>query len=171
MARVLVLGHIGAEARPSWAPWGASRSVWRQDASTSAWQALAPVWERIPQEVQELYARALVAAGRLEEARAVWPAALPRRDLTWAGMMAARSATAIGLADREAAEECYRLLLPAEGEMAGLSTASVTFGPVATALGDLAVFLGRPEAAAGHYGLAAEVARQVGSPHWGEGGA
>ncbi|OPG12237.1 BTAD domain-containing putative transcriptional regulator [Microbispora sp. GKU 823] len=129
-------------------------------------EALAPVWERIPQEVVELYARALVAAGRLEEARAVWPAALPRRDFSWVGMMAARSATAIALAEREAAAECYHQLLPVEGEMAGMSTASVTFGPVAHTLGDLAVFLGRSEAATGHYGRAAQVARQVGSPHW-----
>ncbi|GIH50340.1 Transcriptional regulatory protein, C terminal [Microbispora rosea] len=129
-------------------------------------EALAPVWVRIPEEVAELYARALVAAGRLEEARAVWPAALPRRDFTWTGMMAARSATAIALEDRETAEACYRLLLSEEGEMAGLSTASVTFGPVAHSLGDLAVFLGEPEAAEGHYARAVEVARQVGSPHW-----
>ncbi|MEZ0071435.1 hypothetical protein [Planotetraspora sp. GP83] len=125
-----------------------------------------PVWERIPQTA-EYYARALVAAGRLEDARAVWPAdELPRRDYYWLLVMAMRSDNAISLGAREAAEECYRLLLPADGELAGFSTGSVTLGPIAHTLGDLAMFLGRPEAAIGHYERAAEVARQVGSPHW-----
>ncbi|WP_214102730.1 BTAD domain-containing putative transcriptional regulator [Acrocarpospora catenulata] len=129
---------------------------------------IAPVYEVIPDGAGEMLARALAGAGRLAEARAVWPPELPRRDYAWLLMMAARSANAMAMESREKAGECYELLLPEEGEMAGLNSASVTFGPVAHTLGDLAVFLGRPETAAGHYRRAVEVARQVGSPHWEE---
>ncbi|MEW9528388.1 BTAD domain-containing putative transcriptional regulator [Microbispora sp. NPDC049125] len=130
---------------------------------------IAPVWRRIPKVTDEIYTRALVAAGRLEDAAAVWsPLRLPSADYSWLMMMVLRAENAMALGARAATEECYRLLLPAEGEMGGLSMASVTLGPVAHTLGDLSVYLGRPGAAAGHYARAAEVARRIGSPHWEE---
>ncbi|TKK87986.1 ATPase [Herbidospora galbida] len=168
-----MLGHQMTEmGAPMWAPMGpVGRSVVCLVAGRfdDALDAITPIYELIPDGTGELYTRALVGLGRLEEARAVWPADLPRRDYAWLLDLAARSENAIALAARETAEECYRLLLPEEGEMAGLNSASITFGPVAHTLGDLAVFLGRPEAAAGHYRRAVEVARQVGSPHWEQG--
>ncbi|WP_169981328.1 BTAD domain-containing putative transcriptional regulator [Microbispora sp. H10836] len=132
-------------------------------------EELAALWERLPQDVGELYARALAGAGRPEEARAVWaPVRAPRRDYYWLVFMALRSDNAIEQGDPEVAGECYRLLLPYDGELAGLHSGSVTLGPVAHTLGDLAAFLGRPGDAEAHYLRAAEVARQVGSPHWEE---
>ncbi|MEU6415047.1 BTAD domain-containing putative transcriptional regulator [Microbispora sp. NPDC046933] len=132
-------------------------------------EELAALWERQPQDLCELYTRALVGAGRLEEARVVWsPGRLPRRDYYWLVLMALRADNAIALGHRAAAEECYRLLLSSDGELAGLHSGSVTLGPVARTLGDLAVFLGRSGDAEAHYLRAAEVARQVGSPHWEE---
>ncbi|GIH62586.1 ATPase AAA [Microbispora siamensis] len=132
-------------------------------------EELAALWERLPQDVGELYTRALAGAGRLEEARAVWASArVPRRDYYWLVFMSLRADNAIALGHRAAAEECYRLLLPSDGELAGLHSGSVTLGPVAHTLGDLAVFLDRPGDAEAHYLRAAEVARQVGSPHWEE---
>ncbi|WP_432869368.1 BTAD domain-containing putative transcriptional regulator [Microbispora rosea] len=132
-------------------------------------EELAALWERLPQDVGELYARALAGAGRLEEARVVWASArVPRRDYYWLVFMSLRADNAIALGHRAAAEECYRLLLPSDGELAGLHSGSVTLGPVAHTLGDLAAFLGRSGDAEAHYLRAAEVARQVGSPHWEE---
>ncbi|WP_256862301.1 hypothetical protein [Microbispora sp. GKU 823] len=132
-------------------------------------EELAALWERLPEDVGELYTRALAGAGRLEEARAVWASArVPRRDYYWLVFMSLRADNAIALGHRAAAEECYRLLLPSDGELAGLHSGSVTLGPVAHTLGDLAVFLDRPGDAEAHYLRAAEVARQVGSPHWEE---
>ncbi|MBE3012255.1 AAA family ATPase [Microbispora sp. NEAU-D428] len=132
-------------------------------------EELAALWERLPQDVGELYTRALVDAGRLEEARVVWASArVPRRDYYWLVFMSLRADNVIALGHRAAAEECYRLLLSSDGELAGLHSGSVTLGPVAHTLGDLAVFLGRPGDAEAHYLRAAEVARQVGSPHWEE---
>ncbi len=120
-----------------------------------------------PDSIQEMHTRALVAAGRLDEAQNVWAAERrPHRDYAWTATMALRTDNAMALGHREVAEECYRLLLPAAGELAGLSTAASTLGPVAQTLGDLATFLGRTDEAAGHYVRAEEVARQVGSPHW-----
>ncbi|WP_432929227.1 BTAD domain-containing putative transcriptional regulator [Microbispora sp. CA-135349] len=128
---------------------------------------IAARWERLPGDFGEFYTRALVAAGRTDEARTVWRAAhRPRRDYYWLVLMSLRSDNAITLGDREVAGECYRLLLPYDGELAGLRSGSVTLGPVAHSLGDLAVFLGRPGDAEAHYLRAAEVAGQVGSPHW-----
>ncbi|WP_169951556.1 BTAD domain-containing putative transcriptional regulator [Microbispora sp. H11081] len=132
-------------------------------------EELAALWERLPQDVGELYARALAGAGRLEEARAVWASArVPRRDYYWLVFMSLRADNAIALGHRATARECYRLLLSSDGELAGLHSGSVTLGPVAHTLGDLAVFLGRPGDAEAHYLRAAEVAGQVGSPHWEE---
>ncbi|MGI5161671.1 BTAD domain-containing putative transcriptional regulator [Microbispora sp. CA-102843] len=132
-------------------------------------EELAALWARLPQDVCELYTRALVSAGRMEEARAVWASArVPRRDYYWLVFMALRADNAIALGDRATTEECYRLLLSSDGELAGLHSGSVTLGPVAHTLGDLAVFLDRPGDAEAHYARAAEVARQVGSPHWEE---
>ncbi|MBD3147642.1 AAA family ATPase [Microbispora camponoti] len=132
-------------------------------------EELAALWERLPQDVGELYARALAGAGRLEEARVAWASArVPRRDYYWLVFMSLRADNAIAFGHRAAAEECYRLLLSSDGELAGLHSGSVTLGPVAHTLGDLAAFLGRPGDAEAHYLRAAEVARQVGSPHWEE---
>ncbi|GAB3883938.1 hypothetical protein GCM10027612_16870 [Microbispora bryophytorum subsp. camponoti] len=128
-------------------------------------EELAALWERLPQDVGELYARALAGAGRLEEARVAWASArVPRRDYYWLVFMSLRADNAIAFGHRAAAEECYRLLLSSDGELAGLHSGSVTLGPVAHTLGDLAAFLGRPGDAEAHYLRAAEVARQVGSP-------
>ncbi len=56
--------------------------------------------------------------------------------------------------------------LPLAGEMAGLSSGSVTHGPVDHFLGDLARYLGDEEAARRHYAAAAEIAERVGSAFW-----
>ncbi|WP_214415333.1 BTAD domain-containing putative transcriptional regulator [Sphaerisporangium fuscum] len=117
----------------------------------------------------EFFARALVAAGRLEEARAVWhPESEVPRDYTWLGMMSLRGETAVALGDHRIAERCYEELLPWRGELGGLHCGSVTVGPVAHILGDIALLLGRADVAAGHFEQAVQVAEQVGSPHWAE---
>ncbi|WP_433412836.1 BTAD domain-containing putative transcriptional regulator [Microtetraspora malaysiensis] len=130
---------------------------------------IAALRERVPDQVDEHYTYALIAAGRIEEAREVWPAGrAPRRDYYWLFMMAIRAANAIALGAREVAGDCYRLLLPSREELAGLHSGSITLWPVAQTLGELAELLDDPEAAEGHFAVAAEVAERVGSPHWRE---
>ncbi|MEV7802839.1 BTAD domain-containing putative transcriptional regulator [Microbispora sp. NPDC088329] len=128
---------------------------------------LAAARARIPQEIDEFYVSALVAAGRLEEARSAWP--VDRRPTRWVYHtinVALRAGNAMALGAREVAGECYCLLLPFRKEMVGLHTVAITLGPAGLVLGRLAEFLGDPAAAAEHYATAVEVAEQLGSPHW-----
>ncbi|MGV9772230.1 BTAD domain-containing putative transcriptional regulator [Streptosporangium sp. NPDC003464] len=119
----------------------------------------------IPDDVSELLVRALIAEGRHEEARTFWePGWAARKDYYWLIRMALRAENAVALGDREVSERCYRELLPWDGELAGLSSGSVTIGPVAHVLGDLAESLGRDGSA--HYAAAERVAEQAGSSHW-----
>ncbi|MEV5412960.1 BTAD domain-containing putative transcriptional regulator [Thermopolyspora sp. NPDC052614] len=128
---------------------------------------LRMMYEIAPAGVADFLARVLVAAGRLDEARDVWlPRRVPQEDYYWLLRYALRAEVAVALGDKETARDCYALLLPWERELAGLHSGSVTAGPVAHTLGEVAELLGRADAAAGHYAVAAEVARAVGSPHW-----
>lgn len=125
---------------------------------------IATLYERIPEQVHELYARALVAAGDLDLARQVWrPEWEHKRDYYWLLWQAMRGQTAVALGDRAVAARAYELLLPWEGELGGLHSGSITLGPVAQVLGDLAELLGLDH---GHYAVAAEVAGRLPSPHW-----
>ncbi|WP_182906974.1 BTAD domain-containing putative transcriptional regulator [Microbispora sp. H13382] len=130
---------------------------------------LADARARIPGEIDEFYVRALVAAGRLEEARSAWPVdRWPTRWVYHTINLALRADNAMALGAREVAEECYRLLLPFREEMVGLHTVAITLGPTGLVLGRLAEHLGDPAAAAEHYATAARVAGQLDSPHWRE---
>ncbi|MFJ9553620.1 BTAD domain-containing putative transcriptional regulator [Nocardiopsis sp. NPDC101807] len=73
---------------------------------------------------------------------------------------------AIERGDRDAMEGAHALLLPAAGELAGAGSGLLTLGPVAHQLGDLALALGDPGRAAGHYRLALRTAERAGAPHW-----
>ena len=55
---------------------------------------------------------------------------------------------------------------PVAGLVAGAGTASLAMQPVAQTLGELCVFLGRPEQAAGYFTTAEQVAQRWDSPHW-----
>jgi hypothetical protein len=122
-----------------------------------------------PEDVSDLYVRALVCAGRVEQARAFWRRDLYlRRDYFWQMRLVLRGLNAMALRDRAVAEESYRLLLPWAGEAAGLHSGTITFGPVGLFLGELAGWLGDAAAAAGHYAAALTVAERLGAPHWAE---
>ncbi|MFI6324172.1 BTAD domain-containing putative transcriptional regulator [Nonomuraea sp. NPDC050556] len=115
--------------------------------------------------VHEVYAGALAAAGDLDAARAVWRPHMPHpRNYYWLLWETQRAITAVALGDTEVAARCYEELLPWSGQLAGLHSGSITLGPVALVLGDLAVRLGLPSK--DHYDRAAKVAESVGSGHW-----
>jgi len=126
---------------------------------------LLALYELVPEGVSDILVRALVAAGRVAEARTYWqPDQEPRLDYYWLLWQGLRGENAIALGDRRAAEHSYEVLLPWDGEPAGMHSGSITLGPVAQILGDLAVFLGRDATA--HYERAVAVAERIGSPHW-----
>ncbi|MGV9597060.1 BTAD domain-containing putative transcriptional regulator [Streptosporangium sandarakinum] len=123
------------------------------------------MYRLVPSDTSEILTRALVAEGRLDEARTFWePDRRIRKDYYWLIQTALRAENAVALDDRPTAERCYEELLPWGGEAAGLHCGSVTLGPVAHILGDLAEALGRDGAA--HYATAERVAERLGSPHW-----
>ena len=115
---------------------------------------------------------ALLGAGDLRQARAVWrEREICRRDYFWLIFMVMRAYAAIGLAAAEPAaadeaETAYAELAPWEDQLAGASCGGVTLGPVAQVLGDVAAALGRRQTAADHYRQAAKVAARAGSPPW-----
>ncbi|MFC6881140.1 MULTISPECIES: ATP-binding protein [Actinomadura] len=124
-------------------------------------------WRHI-EVTADIHALALIAAGRAAEARRVVAGAgPPRRDYFFDLAMTVRGHRAMALGERGLAEEVYQALLPYEDHVSGGATAVVTAGPVARVLGDLALYLGRPEeTAAAHYRRAAEVAERLGAPAW-----
>ncbi|MEU9833507.1 BTAD domain-containing putative transcriptional regulator [Streptosporangium sp. NPDC048047] len=123
------------------------------------------MYRLVPSDVSEILTRALVAEGRPEEARTFWePDRRVRKDYYWLVQTALRAENAVALGDLPTAGRCYEELLPWDGEAAGLHCGSVTLGPVAHILGDLAEALGRDGSA--HYAAAERVAERLGSPHW-----
>lgn len=125
----------------------------------------AMVHERAPVEAAESYALALAMAGDLTRAREVWRPDVPqRRTYYWQLGMAMRAETAVALADREVAAECYEALRPWAGTLAGLSSGTVTLGPVDETLGRLARLLGLP--AEEHFRGAVALAERLGATHW-----
>ncbi|GAY12104.1 BTAD domain-containing putative transcriptional regulator [Pseudonocardia sp. N23] len=125
----------------------------------------ATVHDRAPVEAAESYALALVLAGDLARAREVWRPDVPqRRTYYWQLGMAMRSEVAVALGDRDVAAECYDALRPWAGTLAGLSSGTVSLGPVDETLGRLARLLDLP--ADDHFRAAAALARGLGAQHW-----
>ena len=136
----------------------------RGDAPASL-PEIAALHARMPDvRLNELYARALVAAGDHDQARRIWrPDQSHPRDYYWLLWQTMRGQTAVALRDIPVATTMYALLLPFAAELGGMHSGSMTLGPVAQTLGDLAELLDRPH---DHYTEAAGVASHLNSPHW-----
>jgi tetratricopeptide (TPR) repeat protein len=116
--------------------------------------------------VAELYALALAAAGRPDEARAAARRAGPaRQDFFWLFLTGVRGLLAAALGHRERGESAYRALLPFATRPAGADTAVLTLWPAAQILGDLARRFDLPGAQA-HYQQALAIAEQAGVTSW-----
>ncbi|MEU8581272.1 BTAD domain-containing putative transcriptional regulator [Streptomyces abikoensis] len=139
----------------------------QQDRLAEMVPGLLKVWELYKPHSEALVALALLAAGRAEEALEVFGQRAPiRRDFAYVILAGIRGRAAIAFRDTAAAAEVYEDLLPLEGLAGGTSSLSLAFRPVAQTLGELAEFLGRPEAARRHFLEAARVAAAWDSPHW-----
>ncbi|MGW7482118.1 BTAD domain-containing putative transcriptional regulator [Nonomuraea muscovyensis] len=115
----------------------------------------------------DLLALALHANGLDAEAREVRASPSPiRPDFFFTFLTTLRAMAIVALNDRDAAEEIYATLLPhRNGPPAGAASLSVALRPVAHTLGELAVLLGRTEAAA-HFTQAATIADRWNAPRW-----
>jgi hypothetical protein len=126
-----------------------------------------PIHERYGDAVAEPYVRVLIAAGRTDEARAVWcPDAPIAKDRYWFHWTALRAENAIHLGDLATAATCSAQLLPWRGHLPGLVHAILALGPIDHTLGDLAGALGSPTVASQHYADAIIVAERIGATHW-----
>jgi len=115
------------------------------------------------------WAVTLAAAGQAEAARRCYQqaAAIRARPDFFSSVFATlRAMAAIAVGDRTAAEALVTELTPVAGLFAGAASTALAMQPVAQTLGELSVFLGQPEAAAGHFSTAEQVARVWDSPHW-----
>ncbi|MET7420221.1 BTAD domain-containing putative transcriptional regulator [Dactylosporangium sp. NPDC005555] len=129
---------------------------------------LQPVYERLPDALNDYMVRALLDAGRTEEARALWTpdAVAVREDYYWLAWTGLRGLNAAALRDVPRARGCYRALLPWAGQFVGLASGSLTGPPVDLVLADLADVLGDTAAAAGHRAAGHALAAATGAVPW-----
>jgi DNA-binding SARP family transcriptional activator len=116
----------------------------------------------------ELYALGLAAAGRAAEARSAAGPMLPlARDRMWLFVTGVRGLLGVAADDRERAESAYQSLLPHGGQPVGAESLLITLWPAAQILGDLARYLGLPDATAdAHYREALAVGERAGVRSW-----
>ncbi len=118
----------------------------------------------------DLLTLALAEHGQLEQARRMQARAVPLRpDFLFSTFAALRAMALISIGDRDAAPRLYQDLLPLRDQLPGALSLSLAMRPVAHILGDLAVFLGRPEQAAAHFGHAVTIAERWHAPRWAAG--
>jgi DNA-binding SARP family transcriptional activator len=116
--------------------------------------------------VADSYALTLAASGRIDEARAVAARFHAiRHDMFWLFRTTIRGLLAIALDERERARSAYQALLPFAARPVGADTGVLTLWPAAQILGDLASYLGLPDARA-HYEHALAIADRAGAEPW-----
>jgi DNA-binding SARP family transcriptional activator len=117
--------------------------------------------------IGHLLALALAQRGDLPQAREVLRASPPPyHDYLWVLLNSARALTVAIVGASDLAPALYEGLRPHAGQVAGAGSNGFVFTPVARALGQLALLLGRPDDARAHFEQAREVARRCGSQPW-----
>ncbi|GAA3450487.1 BTAD domain-containing putative transcriptional regulator [Dactylosporangium matsuzakiense] len=115
----------------------------------------------------DAYALALVAAGRVAEARAVRIAEHPiRLDYFASAFYTVRALAIVALGRADLSQPVIDALLPVREQLAGVSSTSIAMQPVALTLGELYRLQDRPAEATACFQLAAEVAGRWSAPHW-----
>ena len=104
-----------------------------------------------PDAMIEAFVLALMAAGRVDEARSRWAMRTPvRRNYYWLARMALYARAAVAVGDLDECANAYVELSPWAGRVAGIDSGSVSFGIVDDALALLADALGRAGDAVRH---------------------
>jgi hypothetical protein len=118
---------------------------------------------------RDALAVALVARGRVDEARDVRRTVAPLRPdyfFTVFATLRAMAVVAVGATDEAA--PLIELLQPWRDQLPGALSATLVLRPVAHTLGELCRLAGRPDEARSHFRYAAEVAGRWGAAHWAE---
>jgi tetratricopeptide (TPR) repeat protein len=136
---------------------------------------VAELWDQLAGVISaddvmaDLIAFPLTATGRWEQAREARRSIRPvRRDFFHAFLLTLRGMIVATLQDPVEAASVYPELLPYAGQIAGVGTGSYAAGPVDSALGDLALLLGRADDAKAHYTVALRLSRRCGNDYWSE---
>ncbi|MCW2917988.1 MAG: putative LuxR-family transcriptional regulator [Actinomycetia bacterium] len=117
--------------------------------------------------VADVAAVMLTAEGRAGEARGLRTTLPPlRTDYFFSVFATLRAMAVVALGELDRAQEAYDSLLRIRDQLPGAPSLSLAMRPVEHSLGDLAVLLGRPAEASGHFARAITVAERWGSPHW-----
>jgi DNA-binding SARP family transcriptional activator len=115
----------------------------------------------------DLFAVALVAAGRRDEAKARrGPLGPLLDDYFFTAFATLRAMAIVALDEREHAAALIEQLLPRRDQLAGAASCALALQPVAHTLGELYLLLDRPAEAAEHFAHAVTIAERWGSPHW-----
>jgi ATP/maltotriose-dependent transcriptional regulator MalT len=115
----------------------------------------------------DVLALALIADGRLGEARAVpWGAYACRPDYFQSALLSFRAMVVVAFRRGDLVAPLIEALLPVRDQLAGFSTTAIVTRPVALTLGELFRLRGDETAVAEHFALAASVARRWEAPHW-----
>lgn len=129
--------------------------------------AVTAAAEEIPSLSPDLIVRVLIEAGEPAEARRHWRPDEPHPTgflgVLWRVL---RLGNALAFDDLDVARHMYRELLPYADQFAGAVSGSLTCGPVAMYLGDVAAAQRDPRRAAEHYAAAARLARRAGAVHY-----
>jgi len=115
----------------------------------------------------DVLALALARGGQLGRARRMRAAAVGLRpDFFFSALAIFRALAVMAVDDRPAAAGMYQTLRPLRDQLPGTLSLSLAMRPVAHTLGDLAVFLGRPQDAAAHFAAAISIAERWEAGHW-----
>ena len=126
--------------------------------------------QNYPGSASDLLALVLARTGRAEEARrvAARSAGPLREDYLRSLLLTVRARAVVALDQRDQAAQVYQDLLPFAGGLAGGVTAAFIWEPVDTALGELALLLGRIGPAGAHFAAGRAAGSHVREPVLGQ---
>lgn len=117
--------------------------AFHRDEMASLTDAMTALHDVHPDAMNEVFVLALMAAGRVDEARSRWTTRTPvRRNYYWLARMALYARAAVAVGDLDECAKAYVELAPWAGRVAGIDSGSVAFGIVDDALALLADALG-----------------------------
>ncbi|MET8648977.1 BTAD domain-containing putative transcriptional regulator [Nocardia aurea] len=136
--------------------------AWFRGSLAHLVEPLSLSYDYAPQTISWVYVVALLDAGREADARVVAERDHEvGRDFYWTALSVFQARALVRLGMRNRASILYEELRHWSGTVAGLNSASVTFGPMDDVLAELADLLGDTEATTMHRDRAADVREQV----------